>query len=257
MIELRGIIQTAMLMARCSGLIIGTDDRKGSIRMKKYLLGMFLPLLALSACTQQPSSKPIPLPADFTPFSLPVEWTPTPAEPTPIPGWIIFEGEGVELALPPNFLGGNPIANREQLIEMVRTLGPEYETFIETVEQNPTGMILVALDLESAESIVGITKREIPPEMTLDEYLNGLLGALVEQIPGTLVVDRSVVRREKDTFGRVVLEFVTGEAISRQLTFVVLEGGWVWTVSFASPLDRFEQMLPTFDLSILTFKYLQ
>jgi hypothetical protein len=46
MIELRGIIQTAMLMARCSGLIIGTDDRKGSIRMKKYLLGMFLPLLA-------------------------------------------------------------------------------------------------------------------------------------------------------------------------------------------------------------------
>ena len=225
--------------------------------MKKYLLGMFILMLALGACSQQPASNPIVLPADFTPVSLPVEWTATPAEPTPIPGWIVFEGEGVELALPPNFLGGDPVAKREQLIEMVRTLGPEYESFVETVENNPTGMIMVAFDLESAESIVGITKREIPPEMTIEEYLNGLLSALVEQVPGMLVIDRSQIRRDKDTFGRVVLEFVTAEAISRQLTFVVLEGGFVWTVSYASPLDRFEQMLPTFDLSILTFQYVQ
>jgi hypothetical protein len=134
-------------------------------------------------------------------------------------------------------------------------LGPEYESYVETVEQNPTGMILTVFDLESAGSIVGVTLRDVPSEMMLDEYLNGLLGAIVEQIPGTSVIDRSVVQRDEDRIGRVVLEFDTGEAISRQLTFVILDGGNVWTVSYASPYDRFEQMLPIFDLSILTFKY--
>jgi hypothetical protein len=236
--------------------MIGSDDLKGLIRMKRYLLGLIVLIVTISACTPKPAANSIPLPSDFTPVPLPVEWTPTPAEPTPIPEWLIFEGEGVELSLPPNFIGGDPVVKQQELVELIRTLGPEYESYIEAVEQNPSGMILVAIDLESAESIVGITKREeVPPEMTLEEYLNGLLSALVEQIPGTLVIDRSVVRREEDALGRVVLEFATGEAISRQLTFVALEGGLVWTVSYASPLDRFEQMLPTFDLSILTFKY--
>jgi hypothetical protein len=223
--------------------------------MKRVIYVSLLFMVSLSACVEKTSSKPILLPSDFTPIGLPVAWTPTPSEPTPVPGWKIFTGEGVELALPANFEGGDPIARREELIELVRSLGPEYETYVETVEQNPTGMVLVVFDLESAESIVGVTLREVPPEMKLDEYVNGLLGALVEQIPGTSVVDRSEVQRDEDRIGRVILEFATGEAISRQLTFVVLEGGKVWTVSYASPFDRFEEMLPTFDLSMLTFKY--
>lgn len=223
--------------------------------MKRTLRGLLYLTLVLSACTQQQESKPIPLPSDFTPVGLPAEWTATPSEPTPIPGWIIFEGEGVNLSLPPNFIGGDPVAKRQEVIDLIRTLGPEYESYVETVEQNQSGMILVALDLESAQSIVGVTRREIPPEMTLDEYLNGFLSALVEEVPGILVIDRSKVRRDDDTFGRVVLEIVAGEGISRQLSFVILEGGMVWTVSYASPLDRFEEMVPTFDLSVLTFKY--
>jgi hypothetical protein len=212
-------------------------------------------MVSLSACEEASSSKPIPLPSDFTPIGLPVEWTPTPSEPTPVPGWKAFTGGGVELSLPANFEGGDPVARRDELLELIRSLGPEYESYVETVEQNPTGMILTVFDLESAGSIVGVTLRDVPSEMMLDEYLNGLLGAIVEQIPGTSVIDRSVVQRDEDRIGRVVLEFDTGEAISRQLTFVILDGGNVWTVSYASPYDRFEQMLPIFDLSILTFKY--
>lgn len=70
---------------------------------------------------------------------------------------------------------------------------------MEAVEQNPSGMILVAFDRESAESIVGVTRREVPA--------------------------------------------------------VVLDGGQAWTVSYASPLDRFEEMHPVFELSMLTLKW--
>lgn len=212
-------------------------------------------VLFLSACAQQGASKPVPLPADFTPVALPAAWTATPSEPTPVSGWRVFTGEGVELSLPSNFEGGDPEVSRERLLELIRTLGPEYEKYIEAVEQNPSGMILMAFDLESSASSVGVTKREVPPEMSLEEYMNGLLNALVEQVPGTSVIDRSVIERDGDQVGRVVLEFETGEAVSRQLTFIFLEGGKVWTLSYASARDRFEQLLPTFDLSMLTFKY--
>lgn len=138
----------------------------------------------------------------------------------------------------------------------MRSLGPEYESYVETVEQNPSGMILVVFDLESAESIVGVTRREIPPEMTLDEYMNGLLSAIVEQVPGSSVIERSAVRMDEELIGQVVFEFVTEDAISLQLSFIVIDGGKVWTVSYASPLDRFVEMLPTFQLSMQTFRYL-
>lgn len=221
-------------------------------RIFSILLGV---LLLLSACAQQGSSKPVPLPPDFTPKSLPMAWTSTPSEPTPIPGWRVFTGEGVEVALPSNFEGGDPEASRERLLELIRTLGPEYERYVEAVEQNPSGMILMAFDLESSASSMGITRREVPPEMSLEEYMNGLLNALVEEVPGTSVIDRSVIERDKDQAGRVILEFKTGDAVSRQLTFIFLEGGKVWTLSYASARDRFDQLLPTYDLSMLTFKY--
>lgn len=223
--------------------------------MKRIIWSSILFLNFLSACAERTSSRPVPLPSDFTPVALPAEWTSTPSEPTPIPGWKVFTGEGVELSLPANFEGGDPIARQEELLELLRSLGPEYETYVETVEQNPSGMKLVVFDLKSVGSIVGVTRREVPPEMKLEEYLNGLISALVEQIPGTSLIDRSVVQRDEDLAGRVVFEFVTEQAISRQLSFVVLEGGKVWTVSYASPLDRFEEMIPTFDLSMLTFRY--
>ncbi len=126
---------------------------------------------------------------------------------------------------------------------------------MEAVEQNPSGMILVVFDRESAESIAGVTRREVPAEMALDEHLNGLLSDVVEQTPGSSVIDRAKIQRGDDLIGWVILEFVTESAISRQLSFVVLDGGQVWTVSYASPLDRFEKMLPVFELSMLTFKW--
>ena len=162
--------------------------------------------------------------------------------------------EGVELALPEFFEGGDPIARREELLELVRSLGSDYESYVEAVEQNPSRMILEVFDLESAESIVGVTRREVPAEMALDEYLNGLLSTIVEQIPGSSVVDRAKIQKGDDLIGWIIFEFVTENAISRQLSFIVLDGGQAWTVSYASPLDRFEEMLPVFELSMLTFK---
>lgn len=212
-------------------------------------------ILSLSACAQQGSSDLVPLPPDFTPMALPAAWTSTPSEPTPISGWKVFTGEGVELSLPSNFEGGDPEASRERLLELIQTLGPEYERYLEAVEQNPSGMVLMAFDLESSASSMGVTRREIPPEMTLEEYMNGLLNALVEEVPGTSVIERSVIEREKDQAGRVILEFETIDVVSRQLTFVFLKGGKVWTLSYASARERFVEMLPTFEQSMLTFKY--
>lgn len=222
----------------------------------KRIVSLSLGLILLfSACAQQRSSNPVPLPPDFTPVALPAAWTSTPSGPTPIPEWKVFTGGGVEVALPSRFEGGDPEASRERLLELIRSLGPEYERYLEAVEQNPTGMVLMAFDLESSASTMGVTRREIPPEMTLEEYMNGLLSALVEEVPGTSVIERSVVEREKDQAGRVILEFETGDAVSRQLTFVFLKAGKVWTLSYASGRDRFDEMLPTYELSMLTFKY--
>lgn len=96
----------------------GKNLHKKALVYLKSFMGL------LVGCAQPATSNP--LPDDFTPVVLPAEWTPTPSEPTPIPGWKVFLGEGVELALPEFFEGGDPIARREELLELVRSLGPDY-----------------------------------------------------------------------------------------------------------------------------------
>jgi hypothetical protein len=220
---------------------------------KRGKLCVVVVVSTLLACGLTPKVVRTP---NLTPLVLPPKWTEsTDIEKTPSPGWKVFTGVGVELWLPDSFEGGDPVERREELIEMVRSLGPEYESYIRAVEESPTGMVLVAFDLDTLGTIVGVTKREIPPEIPLDEYIVGLSDAFVSEIPGTSVIERSIVQLDRFEAGRIVLEFVTGEAVSRQLTYIVLDEGLVWTVSFASPLDQYAPLVPVFEESISSFQY--
>lgn len=220
---------------------------------KRVLLCGLVVVSTLLACALMPKVARTP---NLTPLVLPPKWTEsTDIEETPSPGWEVFTGVGVELWLPDSFEGGDPVERREELLAMVRSLGPEYESYVRAVEESPTGMVLVAFDLETLGTIVGVTKREIPPEITLEEYIVGLSDAFVSEIPGTSVIERSVVQLDQFEAGRIVLEFVTGEAVSRQLTYVILEEGLVWTVSYASPLDQYAPLVPVFEESISSFQY--
>jgi hypothetical protein len=221
---------------------------------KGLLFCAFFVMVMVAGCGQF-GSKPAPI-SNATPVVLPPKWTETVAvQKSPSPGWEVFTGEGVELWLPDSFEGGDPIQRREELIEMVRSLGPEYDSYLQAVESSPTGMVLVCFDLEVSGTIVGITKRDIPAELSLDQYLDGLSEALVTEIPGTSIVERSIKQFDRFDAGRLVIEFDTGEAVSRQLTYIVLEGGIVWTISYASPLDQFTELVPVFEESIASFKY--
>ncbi len=221
---------------------------------KGFPFGFLFVVVMILACGQfGPKSAAV---TNATPVVLPPKWTETPTiQKSPSPGWKIFTGTGVELWLPESFEGGDPIQRREELIEMVRSLGPEYESYVQAIEGSSTGMVLVCFDLDVSGTIVGVTKRDVPPEISLEQYLEGLGEALVSEIPGTSVIESSIIQFERFEAGRLVIEFVTGEAASRQLTYVVLEGGLVWTVSYASPLDRYAELVPVFEESITSFHY--
>lgn len=192
-----------------------------------------------------------------TPTATP-EPTATPKfTPTPIPGWTKFEGGDVELWLPAGYEGGDSVENLEMIAATIRSLGAGYEQVAQLLEQDPEAMPFFALDTENPGTTVNVTVREIPAEVSLEEFMKEYVRALEEQVFFKIqVTQQTVVTLDRYQAGQLLLEVGTVEAQAPnfQLTYVIKEDNRVWAVNYGALPEQIGQQLPIFQQSIQTFR---
>jgi len=179
-----------------------------------------------------------------------------PPEPTatPIPGWEKFEGEGVELWLPESYDGGDLDEDLDVVVENLRRLGPDFEQMAQIIEQNPTMYVIWAFDSEVGSSgvlsNVALTKERVLSAITMDTYLD----AATNQFPAAFeVTERDIVTLGDYEAGRLVIEFEIQGVGGKELMYAVKDGTTMWAFVYATGADEFDERLPVFEQSALTF----
>ncbi|MCK5633687.1 MAG: hypothetical protein KAI06_01300 [Anaerolineales bacterium] len=172
---------------------------------------------------------------------------------TPIPGWEKFEGDGVELWLPESYEGGTR-EDMEMINEAIRSLGPEFEQAVQAVEQNPSMFIIWAIDSDIGDS-GGVTNVSVMKEKLIYAFpIDNLIDEVIKELPAQWqVVERGIVSLENYQAGRVVVEATISDFSVKQLGYYIKDGNTMWLISFGSLAEDFDQRLPVFELSILTF----
>jgi len=231
------------------------DPRAGPVRVWARGLVVLVPLLAAGLACGQSSPTAVGNVVVPTLITLPPVWTPTwDGKPSPVPGWILFPGNGVELWLPPTYEGGDPVARTQELIDLIAAV-PGYEDLAEVLQEDPGAYRLLAVDTAGG-SVIGVTLKDVPADMPMNNYVESWVAAVLRQTPGASLVEKGIVQfREQDT-GRVILEFAVQDETSWQLSYVVRREAQVWTFNFAAIQGDFYQTQPVFEQSMQSMQFL-
>jgi hypothetical protein len=173
---------------------------------------------------------------------------------TPIPGWEKFEGGGVELWLPESFDGGNLEEDLDVVVENLRRLGPDYEQLAQIIEQNPSMYVIWVFDSEVGSpgflTSVAITTEKVMSAITLDTYLD----AAASQFPAEFQIqERDIVTLGEYQAGRLVIDFTIQGVDGSELLYVVKDGTTIWAITYGTGAQEFDERLPVFEQSALTF----
>jgi hypothetical protein len=190
-----------------------------------------------------------------TAITLPPVWTPTwNGLPSPVPGWVVLTGTGVELSLPASYQGGDPLTRTQELIDLISQV-PGNEDLAELLRTSPNTYRLLAMD-ESSGSVVAVTVKEIPADVPMPDYVEDWTEAVLDQSSGTSLMEKGIVQFRQQEAGRVLFEFNVADGSSWQLSYVVRREGEIWSFHFASAKDEFYQMQPIFEQSFQTLRFL-
>jgi serine/threonine protein kinase len=165
-------------------------------------------------------------------------------------GWKKFEGSGAELWLPPSWESGDFRKKLDKLKTNSGSRNPDLDNFTQIVKQNPSFFTIWAFDTKTANSIslgniVMIINEKIHPDTNFKTYLN-------KTIPnGFILLDMKIYKVEDYDVGRIIQ---LGKN-SKQIQYVIKDGGTIWAVFFSARQDEFEQELPIFEASIQTFLF--
>jgi hypothetical protein len=170
--------------------------------------------------------------------------------------WKTFEGGGVSIALPDNYEGG---ATEEinELMDSMKSLGPEYEQMAEIIQQNPELFVLWAFDPEIGASEfatnVNVIAEVIPEGMDLESYLNAATSMMPED---STIIDSETVQLENYEAGRIDVETDVMGQTARQIAYVIIEKGKAYVVSYSTDKQDFGDREREFEESIETFRVL-
>jgi serine/threonine-protein kinase len=209
-------------------------------------------LLAASlACGSTPPATVFaPLPA----FTMPPAWTPTPEfVAAAVPGWETITGRGLELMLPPSYDGGDPEALAEELAALLADV-PQYAEIAEVIRNDPGGYRLLALDRETG-SILAVTSHDVPEAVPMAEYVDQFSAAVVDQAPGSSLIQQGVIPFRDGEAGWMLFEFKLGEAVSWQLSYALRRGGQVWNLNYGAVREDYPLLQPVFDQSLQTVHF--
>lgn len=243
------------------------------IKLVLTYIGIAIIILTTTGCFPQGGSSSLmeptntPIPPTITSTNTPIPPTPTntntPRPPTPtaintlMPGWTLFDGAEMALALPDSYLGGNLDEDIDFMIDSMRKLGPEYEQVANLIELYPDLFVLFATDSNLGDTgfltSVNVTREKVLSTLSIDMYME-----LSEKYfpTGYTIVDREIKKIGNYESGVLISEInIQGYPMtSKQIQYIIKEDQTMWVITYTTEISEFETRLDDFEKSIGTFR---
>lgn len=181
----------------------------------------------------------------------PTESTPSTIENTPPvipPGWKKFQGGGAELWLPESYLIIDK-KNLNNLVKRLKTLGPKGNLSAQFLQVGYSQSRIWAFDSTTGNSGFPTTNLTVINEQVSLEY--NIETYLKEISKGLRIVDlkTGLAENSQVEVGQIIVLGIN----SKQIHYVFKNKNTIWHVMFSTSQEEFEQRLPIFEASILTF----
>jgi hypothetical protein len=131
---------------------------------------------------------------------------------------------------------------------------PEYATLAEAVRNDPGGYRLLIIDRETG-STVAVTSNDVPRAVSMTEYVDRFSAAVVEQAPGSALIQKGVIPFRDGEAGWMLFEFTLEEAAAWQLTYALRRGDQVWNLNYGAVREDYPRLQPMFDQSLQTVHF--
>ncbi|WP_072621753.1 hypothetical protein [Spirulina major] len=179
--------------------------------------------------------------------------SPTPNDDRP---WITLNGNGVSLSLPPDYDGGNPSQDFQQLQQKLNAINPSYARRFASIQDNPESIALLAFDRNSKEAEfltnVTVAVERVPTEVSMEQYVQ----AAGQQLSQAYKIEaQALLTVGTYPAGQIVGTIVADNDVPvKQLFYLVQAENQFWIITYATTAAEFEQRLPTFQRSIQSLK---
>ncbi|MEC4806934.1 MAG: hypothetical protein SAJ12_11240 [Jaaginema sp. PMC 1079.18] len=170
--------------------------------------------------------------------------------------WTTIQGEGVSLALPPQYEGGNPSTDLDDIEARLQELGPRFAQQLQALRQNPEAIALFAFDpnLTSPNRMTSVNIIPVEPRMDRD------LATFVEETAllleaGVSILDQGMATVGDRDLGRMIVQQDANGTTIQPLMYFVQEEEQSWIVMYTTTAAEFEQRLPDFEKSIASLSF--
>lgn len=172
------------------------------------------------------------------------------------PNFQKLQGNGVFLYLPPEYEGGDPQKDIEQMAVNLEGAGSEYKNLSNALRETKDLVALVAFDTKNSQggfvTNVNVTSQKMPQGTSLEEFQQAIANDLVGV--GYKVLGQEIKTLQKWQAGRIAVEIETGEAQITQLVYTIPDRGVFWVITYSTPTEEFSDRLQDFEDSIITFE---
>jgi serine/threonine-protein kinase len=164
-------------------------------------------------------------------------------------------GDGVSLALPVGYEGGNPERDLETVAQQLDQAGAEHHSLSEALRERKQAIALIAFDEANGKSgfvtNVNVTRQRLEEETSLEIFL----AAVVTKIEtlGYRVAESGMTEFQGEAAGRLVVEMTAGNQDITQLVYAIPTTEAVWLITYSTPQDEFAARRAQFEASAATF----
>jgi len=169
-------------------------------------------------------------------------------------GWKKFQTTGATIWLPSNFVGGDVLNHKEQVILNVAKLGSWYSNVANGIRKAPAGTVLWMIDKNGGKSMLITTLKAvhqtISADTTLQKYIDDYFAAKssIPTINGTKKM--SLVGRETR---RLTYQELVGTLEYTRVDYFIKDDGDFWVVSYFMDANLYFDTLPMIEQSMQTF----
>lgn len=191
--------------------------------------------------------------------SAPQQTTPSPnglPELSVVEAWKTIQGNGVSLAVPEFYDGGNPSVEYDALVAKLQAIDPKYAERLEAIAATPEVSALLAFDVQDQQheflTSVNIAYEPIDPNVTLEAYVQTASQQLAQAYD---IQSQSLVPVGRHQAGQIVGAIENGNTLFKQLFYMIPYDGQMWIITYSTGAEAFEQRLNEFTQSIQTIQF--
>ncbi|MFM6007823.1 MAG: hypothetical protein ACKPA7_28595, partial [Sphaerospermopsis kisseleviana] len=166
-------------------------------------------------------------------------------------GWKKFQGGGASLWLPASYDGSRTGENLNATLRRLKSRGSQWKQIAPFIEENRS-IQLFAVDYNQGKSgfltNVIVLKVQVPTTINLKTYFDEVNK---NSPPDIRILDIKTGFAEGYEVAKIIREDSKG-VDSKQIIYLIKDGGIVWNVFFSTNADEFETRLPIFEASIRT-----